>query len=78
MSFFDSQEALLVGNNGFFGIQKGELRIKPADVFVMSCVDEFYVALRKNIFLAKKAVKKIFTYFSMMGERAVTLNDPLS
>jgi hypothetical protein len=29
----------------------------------MNCVDGFYAALRKNIFLAKKAVKQFFTYF---------------
>jgi hypothetical protein len=39
----------------------------------MSCVDEFYPALRKNIFVAKKAVKQYFTYFSMARGRAVTL-----
>jgi len=31
----------------------------------MSCVDGFYAEARKNIFLAKKTVKKFFTYFSM-------------
>jgi hypothetical protein len=72
MAFFDLLKALLVSDNGFFCIQKSELKIKPAGVFVMSCVDEFYPALRKNIFVAKKAVKQYFTYFSMARGRAVT------
>lgn len=57
MAFFDHQEALLGVGNGFFGAQKVGLRIKPAGVFVMSCVDGFYAKVRRNIFLAKKAVK---------------------
>ena len=65
MAFFGLQEALLAGDNGFFGIRKGELRIKPSGSFVMSCVEGFYTAARKNIFLAKKVVKQFFTYFSM-------------
>jgi hypothetical protein len=32
MAFFGLQEAPLAGDNGFFGIRKGELRIKPAGV----------------------------------------------
>lgn len=65
MAFFDPQEAFLAGDNGFFSARKGALRIKPAGVFVMSCVDGFYAEARKNIFLAKKVVKQFFTYFSM-------------
>ncbi|MFI3136845.1 MAG: hypothetical protein QX197_08705 [Methylococcaceae bacterium] len=65
MAFFGLQEAPLAGDNGFFGVRKIELRIKPAGGFVMNCVDEFYAATRKNIFLAKKAIKKYFNYFSM-------------
>ena len=65
MAFFGLQEALLAGDNGFFGIRKGELRIKPSGSFVMSCVEGFYTTARKNIFLAKKVVKQFFTYFSM-------------
>ena len=72
MAFFGLQEAHLASGNGFFGIRKGELRIKPAGVFVMSCVDEFYAATRKNIFLVKKVVKQFLTYFSMMGGRVVS------
>ena len=65
MAFFGLQEAPLAGDNGFFGVRKIELRIKPVGCFVMNCVDEFYAATRKNIFLAKKSVKKYFNYFSM-------------
>ena len=57
----------------FLVSERVELRIKPAGVFVMSCVNEFYAAVRKNIFLAEKAVKQFFTYFfNAHGERVVT------
>jgi hypothetical protein len=73
MAFFDPQEAPLAGGNGFFGIRKGELRIKPAGGFVISCADGFYADARKDTFLVKKAVKQFFIYFSMMrGEGVVT------
>ena len=55
MAFFDPQEAPLAGGNGFFGIRKGELRIKPAGSFVISCADGFYADARKDTFLVKKA-----------------------
>ena len=54
MAFFDPQEAPLAGGNGFFGIRKGELRIKPAGGFVISCADGFYADARKDTFLVKK------------------------
>jgi hypothetical protein len=72
MAFFAPQEGFLAGDNGFFSARKGALRIKPAGVSVMSCVDGFYAEARKNIFLAKKVVKQFFTYFSMTRGRVVT------
>ncbi|MFI3185255.1 MAG: hypothetical protein QX198_04675 [Methylococcaceae bacterium] len=63
MAFLGLQEALLAGGNGFFSARKIELRIKPAGVLITNCVDGFYTAARKDIFLVKKAVKKFFTYF---------------
>ena len=73
MAFFNPQEVTLAGGNGFFGIRKGDLRIKPADSFVISCADRFYADARKDTFLVKKAVKQFFIYFSMMRGAAVTL-----
>jgi len=49
----------------FLVSERVELRIKPAGVFVISCVNGFYAAARNDVLLAKKAVKKFFTYFSM-------------
>jgi hypothetical protein len=74
MAFFDPWEVLLASDNGFYGVLKGELRIKPAGNFVMSCANGFYAAARKGIFLVKKAVKQLFIYFfNDEGERAVTI-----
>ena len=69
MAFFDLQEAPMADDNGFFDIRKGELRIKPAGIFVISCADGFYADARKDAFLVKKAVKQFFIYFSMMRGR---------
>jgi len=77
MAFFDPQEAPLAGGNGFFGIRKGELRIKPAGSFVISCADGFYADARKDTFLVKKAVKQFFIYFSMMRGEGVVTNEVL-
>lgn len=63
MAFFDPQGALLAGDNAFLGAERVWLRIRPAGVVVMSCVDEFYAVAGKNIFLTEKAVKHFFTYF---------------
>ena len=63
MAFFGPQEVPLAEDNGFFGIQKGALRIKPAGVFVMSRVDGFYAAARKNIFFGEKSCQVIYYLF---------------
>ena len=73
MAFFDPQEAPLAGGNGLFGIRKGELRIKPAGSFVISCAYGFYADARKDTFFGKKSCQAIFyLFFNDEGEGVVT------
>jgi len=63
MAFFDPQEALMTGNNGFFGVRKGELRSKPAGVICNELCRRILRGGKKRYFLVKKAVKQFFIYF---------------
>jgi hypothetical protein len=72
MAFFDPQEAPLAGGNSFFCIRKGDLRIKPAGSFVISCTDGFYADARKDTFLVKKKLSSNFLFiFNDEGEGVV-------
>lgn len=64
IAFFRPLGSALGVRKQIFGVRMVQLRIRADSAFVMNCPDRFYADVRKDIFLAKKAVKRFFIYLS--------------